>query len=311
LGAFFVPFGQTSRIVKRDADGNINCTNVTACKNCINCTNCTACNNCCNCTNMTACINCSNCINQTGQTNLHCGSIRKRSPAGVGHVPYQVSLQRSPVGGDKIRVHFCDGVIIDPNWILTSAHCFDDDNSLNFIIHYGIISNDKIGMIATPGRLIVHPNYRQFIAYMPNDDIALIRTNASLKMSNGGLAYPVQVATSDITQGSITVSGWLGVIIAAPSSQDESIRRFCKIQVPIVKSQTSYPKFLLSEMFCQVDKSPNSSRPGFSVGPVVQNETLVGLVCGGKECGRPGRLGLYTNVSKYASWIDEQIALME
>ncbi|KAF5305820.1 hypothetical protein FQR65_LT07559 [Abscondita terminalis] len=39
------------------------------------------------------------------------------SDASPGEFPYQVSLQKQRTD------HFCGGSVIDPNWILTAAHC--------------------------------------------------------------------------------------------------------------------------------------------------------------------------------------------
>jgi len=167
-------------------------------------------------------------------------------------------------------------------------------------------------MTVHPGRLILHPNYRQFITLSANDDVALIRTRTSLEMDNGlGLSYPISLATREATKGIVIVSGSTGVIVDSPTNQDKSVRHFCKIQVPIESSEASYPKYLLSDMFCVVDENRNSSRPGYSAGSAVQHGKLVGLVCAGKECDKPGRQGLYTNVVKYGSWINEQIELVE
>jgi len=275
MGAFFISFGQSRSIGKQDLDSDVNCV---ACKNCINCAN--------------------------------YRGIGKRSTESVDYVPYQVSLQRVSAG--KKAVHFCDGIIIRSKWILTSAHCFDSDKSVNFSIRYGTIFYDEKGMAVTAQRLILHPNYRQN-ASIPNDDVALIRTNISLEKDNDGLAWPIQVATGEVKQGIVTVAGWPGAIIdvSAPINQDESVRQFCKIQVPIVPPETSYHEYLLSNMFCVTDDSGNSSRAGYSSGAVVQNNQLVGVVCGGKECGRPGQKGFYTSMAKYFFWIHEQIELVE
>jgi len=131
------------------------------------------------------------------------GATVKHSISAVGHVPYQVSLQRMTADG-KMPMHFCDGVIIRPNWILTSAHCFDSDKSTHFIIRYGVITNDnKGGMTISPDRLFLYPSYRQ---NYPTDDLALIRTRTSLHLDKDGQAYPIKVATHEVTRGMVNVS---------------------------------------------------------------------------------------------------------
>jgi len=146
--------------------------------------------------------------------------------------PYQVSLQRSYAG--KKSEHFCGGVIIRSNWILTAAHCFDSDKSLDFIIRYGTIYADKNGAIATPDRLIIHSNYHQD-ALIPNNDIALIRTPEFIKMNTqGSLAYAIQVATSEVVTegGKVNVSGWL-ITKATTTDQPEPVRQLGEIPMSV------------------------------------------------------------------------------
>jgi len=221
-------------------------------------------------------------------------------------VPYQVSLQRDSNG--NASEHFCGGAIIRPNWILASAHCFDDDKSLDFIIHYGAMYADKGNWTMTPGRLILHPNYRSY-ARVNNDDLALIRTNTSLRMDYGYLAYPIQVSTSNLLQGMVNVSGW-PIKDFLSTSQHESIGQLQTIQVPILPPETCYPmgllaKYYLANMFCVgVEEGKLYIPAGYS--SAVQNGQLVGL-----ECGQSGRPGLYISVAKYYGWIEKQIELVE
>jgi len=225
----------------------------------------------------------------------------------VTHVPYQVSLER--ISADGLPVLVGGGVIIRPNWILTSAHCFDSDKSDNLIIGYGAL-HDKSGLTVMGERLILHPNYRQNVS-VSSDDLALIRTATSFQLNNGGLAYPIQLATNEVTEGMVTISSWPGAITRGdiPLSQHEFARPCCTIQARIVPSEASYPKYLLSNMFCVADGIRNSDPAEYSGGSAVQNGQLVGLACGG--AGRQGRPGLYTSVAKYADWIDSQIELTE
>jgi len=280
FGAFLVPFGQSSACSgKRDADGNMNCVNCTGCRNC---TNCNACDK---------CTNCIRCSNQTDKSDLQCQG-KKRS-MGVGHMPYQVSLQRISAAS-KVPVHFCGGVIIRPNWILTSAHCFDSDKSANFSIIYGAL-HDKSGMTVMAERLILHPNYH-LSTPGSDDDLALIRTTTPLQLNNDGLASPIQVATGEITRGMVTIS--------------VSIRPLCKIHGSLVPPATNYQKHLI-HMICVANSSRDPSHSSYSGGAAVQNGQLMGLVCGGKVCGRSDGPGRYMSLAKHAPWIDDQIDIVE
>jgi len=127
----------------------------------------------------------------------------ERSTLSLGQVPYQVSLERV-LADSKVPVHFCDGIIIHPNWILASAHCFDSDNSTNFIIRYGTIYADEGGMTVTAELLLIHPNYHQN-ASVPAHDLALIRTK-TLELKNSSLVSLAQVAPSQVTLNMMNIT---------------------------------------------------------------------------------------------------------
>ena len=50
------------------------------------------------------------------------GKIIQGKEAKIGSWPWQVSVQLNIPGFGNIG-HWCGGVLIKPNWVLTSAHC--------------------------------------------------------------------------------------------------------------------------------------------------------------------------------------------
>ncbi|NNL89297.1 MAG: trypsin-like serine protease [Marinicaulis sp.] len=67
------------------------------------------------------------------------------------------------------------------------------------------------------------------------------------------------------------------------------------------------PEKVHDGVFCASDPVQKTCK-GDSGGPVVHNNTLVGIVSWGKkQCESDGRPGVYTRVSEYADWIDAEI----
>ena len=69
---------------------------------------------------------------------------------------------------------------------------------------------------------------------------------------------------------------------------------------------------LMDKMFCAgLSKGGKDSCQGDSGGPAVKIEknkaTLVGVVSFGDGCAEPGKPGLYTRVSNYLDWIEENL----
>jgi secreted trypsin-like serine protease len=68
--------------------------------------------------------------------------------------PWMVSIQRSS--------HFCGGVLIAKDWVLTAAHCLDDKTpeELNLYIGLNSLSYPSSGELRKADWFMLHPDFK-------------------------------------------------------------------------------------------------------------------------------------------------------
>jgi len=138
------------------------------------------------------------------------------------------------------------------------------------------------------------------------DDIAILKLISRL-----GITASINViglrSGSVPTQTNCSVSGW-GVTSSNNASTVDALRY---VDVPIYDYATcklAYGSELNTKMICAgFPNGAKDSCQGDSGGPLVCNDTVAGIVSFGSECALSGYPGVYTEVSKYTSWIEDAI----
>lgn len=222
-----------------------------------------------------------------------------------GESPWQVLLQNA-------RGYFhCGGVLIDENWVLTAAHCLE--NNLRFSVRLG--DYERIRKEGTEETLMVirtfrHPNYNSRTV---DNDIAMLRLERPATLSK--YIVPICLPGRKLAErvlhqnGTVTVvSGW--------GKDDMDSNRFSSalnvIKVPLVSRAVCAHQMsnnISDNVLCAgVLGQKMDACEGDSGGPMVTlyRDTwfLLGLVSWGEGCGREDKLGIYTKVSNYNEWIN-------
>jgi len=106
-----------------------------------------------------------------------------------------------------------------------------------------------------------------------------------------------------------STAGW-GVTQDSVNHFSDKLR---EVVVPIIDRNTcnaldSYDGEITENMLCAgyMAGGKDSCR-GDSGGPLIANNTLIGIVSWGYKCAQENHPGVYTNVKKYAGWIDENM----
>ena len=228
--------------------------------------------------------------------------------ATAGSYPWVVSLKGS--NGD----HFCGASLIDKQWVLTAAHCVEDETASDISVvvgEFNIVKPDAGEQKRKVTKIIMHPQYNK--GADSNNDIALVKLESPV--SNKVVTQVVPNIMKDIKEGSLlTVMGWGN----QSSTGEEFPNRLFQVEVPLVSNQqcaTNYEASgidITEKMLCAGFKQGGKdSCQGDSGGPLLYqlNGTWqqVGIVSFGEGCALPGFPGVYARVEQYNSWVSQQI----
>lgn len=234
-------------------------------------------------------------------------------PALANSLPWQVSLGVSWIA-DPYRAHFCGGAAYNANWVVTAAHCLDGTQPRDVAITAGTNLLGVGGSKHNVNRIIVHSRYS---ASTYDNDIALVELVEPLKfgtvLKSIALLQPSEEAATLIADEPLVVSGW-----GATVQGGGSVRDLRYVDVPLVDRSAcnrplAYDGEVTVNMICAGKMSGNvDSCQGDSGGPLtVRTSTdpkLAGVVSWGEGCAKPNKVGVYTRVPNYVTWIQACVA---
>jgi len=225
--------------------------------------------------------------------------------------PWIVSLRQGSSGAS----HFCGGTLIQPDIVVTAAHCVFDGNP-GYIVagaHDANRPDRNSEQSSRPAKVVYHEQYDPDSTI---NDIAIIKLATPFKFTSTVSPACLPAQGESVADGSVgTVAGW-GLTREGGSSVSTVLNQ---VGIPTLSSSScaaSYRsqgiKIDATAMLCGGFASGGKdSCQGDSGGPYVfkgtNGYTLQGVVSFGIGCARPGLPGVYARVSNYIPWINQKI----
>ncbi|KAL4647699.1 hypothetical protein GN956_G8101 [Arapaima gigas] len=232
-----------------------------------------------------------------------------------GEWPWQVSLHIKEAG------HVCGASVISNRWLITAAHCVQDDNKIKYSqpgvweVYLGLHDQSKKTSNSTEKRnlktIICHPYYN---SYTFDNDIALMELESPVTLNQYIRPICLPSINHDFPIGkSVWVTGW-----GATKEDGYGAAVLQKAEVRIINTTVCNQLMqnqITSQMLCAgVLAGEVDTCQGDSGGPLSSLELggryfLAGVVSWGDGCARRNKPGIYTKVTKFRGWIKQNTGI--
>ncbi|KAB0347036.1 hypothetical protein FD754_011893 [Muntiacus muntjak] len=234
------------------------------------------------------------------------GRIVGGAVSSEGEWPWQASLQ---VRGR----HICGGTLIADRWVITAAHCFQEDSMASpalWTVFLGKVwqSSRWPGEVSFKvSRLLLHPYHEED---SHDYDVALLQLDHPVVRS--AAVHPVCLpARSHFFEPGLHcwITGWGALREGGPTSN--GLQKVDVQLIPQDLCSEAYRYQVTPRMLCAgYRKGKKDACQGDSGGPLVCKEPsgrwfLAGLVSWGLGCGRPNYFGVYTRITGVIGWIQQ------
>jgi secreted trypsin-like serine protease len=218
-------------------------------------------------------------------------------PVPDGKYPFMAVLDIGDAAGGS---YLCGGTLIDPDSVLTAAHCLEGATDVNLAVGRTVLSQQNQGQVRSATDWFIPSGYDG--SRDDRYDAAVLTLDRPV---NG--ITPIKLATArqdglERPRRNLTVAGW-GTTSEGGNTSD----RMREVSVPVVsdaRAQDAYgPRWYFPKVMVAAGARGQDSCQGDSGGPLFNpgdTRTQVGIVSFGAGCARAGFPGVYTEVNNTA-----------
>lgn len=232
--------------------------------------------------------------------------------APVGSVPWQASLA---VSGTNI---FCGASLVTDRHLVTAAHCLAGVQA-GVLDMVDIVLGEYNTRDSEPGlrrkilRVIIHP---QFDEESLRNDLAVVVLQSAVPLTAGS-ATPICLPAANRDPPALSTATVTGFGTTSADSDSPSTR-LLTVDVNILSNaacrakNSVYSGKVVDSMMCaSVPQGGKDACKRDSGGPLVADlggrNSLVGVVSWGQGCAEASYPGVYTRVTSFRAWIDQQV----